>query len=157
MGKLRSTIKMMKGKGTAGPDNIPPSFLKSLGLLTLQKLLPILNSSVSLAYYPRIWRVATIIPLLETGNYLSEVPSFRPISLTSCVAKLLERILSNHLYYIAKTSNMFSRFQAGFQKGQSCEDQITRIVLAIEDGFQQRPMKGFVLTLLDFSKSYDTV
>ena len=52
---------------------------------------------------------------------------------------------------------MFSRFQAGFQKGQSCEDQITRIVLAIEDGFQQRPMKGSVLTLLDFSKSYDTV
>ena len=52
---------------------------------------------------------------------------------------------------------MFSRFQADFRKGWSCEDQITRIVQAIEDGFQQRPMKRSVLTLLDFSKAYDTV
>ena len=30
MGKLLSSIKKMKGKRAAGPDNIPPSFLKSL-------------------------------------------------------------------------------------------------------------------------------
>ena len=52
---------------------------------------------------------------------------------------------------------MFSEFQAGFCKGWSCENQITRIVQAIEDGFQQRPIKYSVLTLLDFSKAYDTV
>ena len=52
---------------------------------------------------------------------------------------------------------MFSQFQAGFRKGRSCEDQITRIVQAIEDGFQQRPMQRSVLTLLDFSKASDTV
>ena len=52
---------------------------------------------------------------------------------------------------------MFTRFQAGFRKGRSCEDQITRIVQAIEDGFQQRLMQRSVLTLLDFSKAYDTV
>ena len=52
---------------------------------------------------------------------------------------------------------MFSPFQTGFRKGRSCEDQITRIVQAIEDRFQQRPMKRSVLTLLDFSKAYDTV
>ena len=56
------------------------------------------------------------------------------------------------LYYIAETNNMFSRFQASFCKGWSCEDQITQIVQAIEDGFQQRLMKHSVLTLLDFSK-----
>ena len=84
-----------------------------------------------------IWRVATIIPLLKAGKSPSEVASFRPISLTSCVVKLLERIIADRLYYIAETNNMFSRFQAGFRKGRSCEDQITRIVQAIEDGFQQ--------------------
>ena len=52
---------------------------------------------------------------------------------------------------------MFSRFQAGFRKGPSCEDQINRLVQAIEDGFQQRPVQRSVLTLLDFSKAYDTV
>ena len=77
--------------------------------------------------------------------------------LTSCVVRLLERILADLLYYIDETSNMFSRFQAGFRKARSCEDQITRIVREIEDGFQQLPMKHSVLALLDFSKAYDTV
>ena len=147
----------MKGKGAASPDNIPPSFLKSLGPLALQELLSIFNSSFSLPHCPWIWRVATIIPLLKAGKSPSEVASFCPISLTSCVVKLLERILADRLYYIAETNNMFSRFQVGFRKRQSCEDQITWLVQAIEDGSQQRPMKRSILTLLDFSKPYDTV
>ena len=52
---------------------------------------------------------------------------------------------------------MFSRFQASFLKGQSCEDQITRIIQVSKDGFQQRLMKRSLSTLLDFSKAYDTV
>ena len=155
MSGLQSAIKKMKAKGAAGPGNIPPSFLKSLGPLALQELLSIFNSSFSLAHCPRIWRVATIIPLLKAGKAPSEVASFRPI--TSCVVKLLERILADRLYYIAETNNMFGRFQAGFRKGQSCEDQVTRINQAVEEGFQQRPMQRSVLTLLDFSKAYDTV
>ena len=135
----------------------PLSFLKSLGPLALQELLSIFNSSFSLAHCPRIWMVATVIPLLKTGKPPSEVTSFRPISVTSCVVKLLEHILGDRLCYIAETNNIFSRFQAGFCKGRSCEDQITGIVQAIEDDFQQRPMKRSVLTLLDFSKAYDTV
>ena len=125
----------MNGKGAAGPDNIPPSFLKSLGPLALQELLSIFNLSFSLAHCPRIWRVATIIPLLKAGKFPIEAASFCPISLTSCVVKLLERIIADRLYYIAETNKMFSRFQVGFRKGWSCEDQITWIVQEIEDGF----------------------
>ena len=157
MSELQSAIRKMKGKEAASPDNIPPSFLKSLGPLAVQELLSICNSSFSLAHCPRISRVATIIPLLKAGKSPSEVASFRPISLTSCVVKRLERILADRLYYIAETNNMFSRFQAGFHKGQSCEDHVTQKVQAIEDGFQQCSMKRSVLTLLDFSKAYNTV
>ena len=82
MSELPSAIKKMKGKGAAGPDNIPPSFLKSLGPLALQELLSIFNSSFSLAHCPRIWRVATIIPLFKAGKSPSEIASFCPISLT---------------------------------------------------------------------------
>ena len=133
MSELQSAIKKTKGKGTADPDNIPPSFLKSLGPLAHQELLSIFSSSFSLAHCPRVWRVATIIPLLKAGKPPSEIVSFCPISLTSCVVKLLERILADRLYYIAETNNMFSQFQASFHKGRTCEDQITRIVQAIED------------------------
>ena len=47
MSELQSAIKKMKGKGAAGPDNIPPSFLKSLGPLALQELLSIFTAHES--------------------------------------------------------------------------------------------------------------
>ena len=122
MGELQSAIKKMKGKRAVGPDNIRPSFLKSLGPLALRELLSIFNSSFSLVHCPQIWRVASIIPLLKARKSPIEVASFCSISLMSCVIKFLERILADRLYYIAKTNNLFSWFLAGFCKVHSCED-----------------------------------
>ena len=157
MSVLKAAISRVKRKGAAGPDNIPPTFLKALGTRALTELLAIFNSSFDLADCPRIWRIATIIPILKAGKSAKEVASYRPISLTSCVVKLLERILEDRLYLIAETSNLLTKFQAGFRRGRSCEDQILRITQAIEDGFQHKPMHRSVLGLLDFSKAYDTV
>ena len=112
--ELTSAIQRMKKKGAAGPDNTPPTFLKALGPLALQELLSIFNESFRHANNPRIWRVAIIILILKAGKLPSEVASYRPISLTSCVVKLLERMIADRLYYIAETNNLFSRFQAGF-------------------------------------------
>ena len=135
MSDLQYAIKKMKGKGAPSLDNFPPSFLKSLGLFALLDLLYIFNLSFWLAHFSKIWRVATIIPLLKAEISFSEFASFRPISLKSCVVKHLERILADRLYYITQTNNMFSQLQAGFCKHQMCEDQITRIVQTNKDGF----------------------
>ena len=75
----------------------------------------------------------------------------------SCIVKPQEHIIPDCLYYIAETKNLFSWFQVRFCKGRSCEDQITQIVQAIKDGFQQCPMKHSKLILLDFSKAYNTI
>ena len=156
MTELKAAISRIKKKGAAGPDNIPPTFLKALGSKALTELLSIFNSSFDLADCPRIWRIATIIPILKAGKSAREVASYRPISLTSCVVKLLERIIADRLYHIAETSNLLTKFQAGFRRGRSCEDQILRIKQAIEDGFQHKPMHHSIIALLDFSKAYDT-
>ena len=67
----------------------------------------------------------------------SEVVSYHPISLTSCIVKLFERILTDGLCYIAESKHLFCHFQTGFRKGHKCEDQILQIVQAIEDGFKK--------------------
>ena len=48
----------------------------------------------------------TIIPLIKAGKSPSEVASFCPISLTSCVVKLLERIIAHRLYYTAERKHV---------------------------------------------------
>ena len=72
-GELLSTIKKMKCKDAASPDNITPKFLKSLGPLALQELLSIFNSFYSLAHCPHIWRCPQSFHYLKLGNILVEL------------------------------------------------------------------------------------
>lgn len=146
--ELKRAIATMKRKGAAGPDDIPPPFLKAIGPNALAELLCIFNTSFLTAACPQTWRNAIIVPLLKAGKPASELASFRPVSLTSCIAKLLERMICERLYHMAETKGWISRFQAGFRRGRGCEDQILRLTQAIDDGFQARPMKRSVLVLL---------
>ena len=125
MRELKRAIAKLRAKGAAGPDDIPPSFLKALGDKALQTLLDIFNSSFHLAECPQIWKNAIIIPLLKSGKPPGELKSFRPISLTSCIVKLLERMLADRLIHIAETNNMLSSYQAGFRRGRSCKPSTT--------------------------------
>ena len=134
-----------------------PTFLKALGTVALAELLAIFNAAFELGVCPQIWRQAIIITLLKAGKPASELASFRPISLTSCICKTFERMLSDRLFHIVETRNLLSPYQAGYRKMRACDDQIGRIIQGIEDGFEQDPFHRSVLVLLDFSKAFDQV
>ena len=157
MQELETAIKRMRRKGAPGEDDIPPAFLKELGPVAKKELLDICNQSLRESKCPQIWLNAIIIPLLKAGKSPSQLASFRPVSLTSCVSKALERMFAERIYYLAESNQWFSSIQAGFRRGHSCADQIIRIVQAIEDGFQQPKMNRAVLVLLDYSKAFDMV
>ena len=97
-----------------------------------------------------------IIPLLKAGKPDSELESFRPISLTSCIVKLLKRLINNRLYYLAESKGWISDSQAGFRKLRSCENQLIKIVHHVSDGFQTRfngkPQRT-VMAMFDYSKA----
>ena len=122
MAELKRAIKKMKRKGAAGPDEIPPSFIKELGPIALQELLNIFNLCLETSFCPQIWRLAHIIPLLKAGKPASNLASYRPISLTSCLGKVLEKIINDRLYYLAESQGWFHPAQAGFKKGKGCDD-----------------------------------
>ena len=67
----------------------------------------------------------------------------------------MERLVAERLYYIVESAGIIHRFQAGFRKGRSCEDQILKVVQAIENGFAKPEVERTVLVLLDFSSAYD--
>ena len=69
----------------------------------------------------------------------------------------MERMIAEHIYHFMETNGHFSKLQAGFRRGRSCEDQTLRITQAIEDGFNQTDMQISVLVLLDYSAAFDTV
>ena len=103
MRELKRALAKMKRKG-------PWAFLKELGPKALGLLLDIYNESFLHAECPQIWRMAIIVPLLKSGKSPKEIKSFRPISLTSCVLKLLERLVAERMYYLVETMGILHRF-----------------------------------------------
>ena len=152
---MNAALRKMRRRGAPVSDDIPPAFLMELGTKGRTELLKICNLSFTDANVPQIWRHGVIIPLLKRGKPASNIESFRPISLTSCVVKLLERMIAARLYTMAEEQNWLNNNQAGFRKGRSCEDQIIKLIQDVSDGFQAKKMQRTVMALLDYSKAYD--
>ena len=155
--ELSNAIDSAKAKGAPGEDQISPRFIKALGPLARSFLLDLFNDSWAKGTCPASWRTATIIPLLKKGKPSSAIDSYRPVSLTSCMAKTMERMVATRLSYLAETRGWWCPEQSGFRRQRCCEDQILRLSQSISDGFQSRPPLRSVISLLDFSKAFDTV
>ena len=141
-----------------GPDKVAYPTLKHLPRSGMDFLLHIFNLPWSLQSFPFIWKTFFIIPIHKMGMPLGPPASFRPISLTSCVSKLFERIiLSRLLFFLESNSILFPR-QAGFRPGRSTLDQILYCSQFISDGFNKpRPGSRTILSIIDFSKTFDSV
>ena len=121
-------------------------------------LLHIYNLSWSSHSFPSIWKTSSIIPIHKMGKPLDSPASFRPISLTSCVSKLFERIILSGLLFFLESNSILSLRQAGFRPGRSTLDQILYLSQSISDGFNKpRPGSRTILSITDFSKAFDSV
>ena len=120
---------------TTGPDKVAYSMLKHLPRSGMDFLLHIFNLSWTLHFFPSIWKTFSIIPIHKMGKPLNSPASFQPISLTSCISKLLERIILSRLLLFLKSNSILSPRQAGFYPGRSTLDQILYLSQSILDGF----------------------
>ncbi|KAK7093030.1 hypothetical protein V1264_008689 [Littorina saxatilis] len=129
--------------------------LQHLGNTALQKLLDIYNLSWKQGQVPQCWREATMIPILKRGKNKSKAQSYRPISLTSCVCKTMERIINQRLQLYLETQSIIAPEQAGFRQYRSTEDQTTHLSQVIEDAFQAK--KAVLAVFIDLQKAFDKV
>ena len=121
-------------------------------------LLHIFNLSWSSHSFPSIWKTSSIIPIHKMGKPPDSPASFRPISLTSCVSKLFERIILSRLLFFLESNSILSPRQAGFRPGRSTLDQILYLSQSISDGFNKpRPGSRTILSTINFSKACDSV
>ena len=107
-----------------GPDKVAYPMLKHLPCSGMDLLLHIFNLSWSSHSFPSIWKTSSIIPIHKMGKHLDSPASFWPISLTSCVSKLFERIILSRLLFFLESNSILSPRQAGFCPGRSTLDQI---------------------------------
>jgi len=107
---------------------------------------------------PTRWRRQLIKPLLKEGKDPKQTISYRPISLTSCLGKILERMIADRLIYILETKNLLNDNQAGFRQGRCTTDQILKLIQEASDGIHDRQGRTrTMVAFFDYEKAYDKV
>ena len=140
-----------------GPDKVAYPMLKHLPGSGMDFVLHIFNLSRCMHSIPSIWKTYFIITIHKMGKPLDSPASFRPISLTSCVSKLFERIILSRLLFFLESNSILSSYQAGFRTGRCILDQILFLAQSISDRFNKpRPGSRTILSTIDFSKAFDS-
>ena len=137
-----------------GPDEIHYQMLKHLPESSLQALLSIFNHIWTTGDFPEDWRLATVIPIPKPGKDPAEPTNYRPIALTSCLCKTLERMINKRLIWYLESNNLLSRYQSGFRAGCSTNDNLVKLETFIRDAFVKK--EHVVAVFFDLEKAYDT-
>ena len=91
-----------------GPDKVAYPMLKHLPRSGMNFLVHIFNFYWTLHSFPSIWKISSVIPIHKMGKPLDSTASFRPISLTSCVSKLFERVILSRLLFFLESNSILS-------------------------------------------------
>ena len=153
--ELDCAMISLKLKKSPGPDKIHNEMLLHLGPKSRKKLLQLFNDSWREGVVPQSWREAIMIPIHKKGKDKSKPESYRPISLTSCTGKLLERLINTRLMWHLEDQQLISPKQAAFRQDRSTEDQVTYLAQAIEDAFQNK--QHTIAIWIDLEKAFDRV
>ena len=151
--ELTRTLQITKST-TPGPDFIPTDFLSKM---TIEHQLKLLNFYNYIWHhgFPRQWTESIIIPILKFGKISTDGKSYRPIALTNCVCKILERMVNYRLMCYIETKNLLNPYQSGFRRGHSTLDGLCRL----ESDIRLALLRGeyCIGIFLDFVSAFDEV
>ena len=145
---------LQKSHDTAtGPDQVHYQLLKHLPDECLRTLLDLYNDVWDTGNIPPPWKEATVIPIPKPGKDHTKAINYRPIALTSCLCKTMERMLNDRLVYVLEYNGLITDFQCGFRKNRSTTDHLVRLETFIRDAFVK---KEHVAVFFYLEKAYDT-
>ena len=141
--ELRSAVNGLRSV-SEGPDRVNNDMLMHLPECAMDILLAIFNRLWESGEFPAVWREAVVVPLLKPGKSGSDPLHYRPISLTSCLCKLMERLVNVRLVWFLESNSILTEAQCGFRRNRSTVDHLITLDTVIRTAFKQRRHVGAV-------------
>jgi hypothetical protein len=120
-------LQQLNSDKLPGPEGIHPRILKEcLSLLSagIQKLY---RKSLDAGTVPEDWRTGHVTPIFKKGAG-TQVGNYRPVSLTSVVCKVMEKIIRKAILDHLTNKGILSEYQHGFGNGRSFSTQLLHVV-----------------------------
>ncbi len=151
---VRKVLCKLEPKYGNDPDGIPSAILRILSYELAEPLAALFRESLASGVLPVTWKMADIVAIFKKGS--SSVPgNYRPVSITSSVCRVFERILYEHLMYYIRMHRLISDEQFGFLKRRSTELQLLLCVDAWSKSLDEN--RSIDTVYIDLAKAFDTV
>ena len=83
-------ISTLDANKAVAPDTLRNKMLIAITVQISKPICMLFNNSLHQNIFPTNWKLAHVIPLLKAGDK-SFLANYRPVSLLSCVSKILEK------------------------------------------------------------------
>ena len=97
---------------------------------------------------PESWIEATVKPIPKPDKDHTDRSNYRPIALTSCVCKTMERMINDRLIWFLESNNIIKKFQNGYRHQRSTNDHLVRLETFIREAFIKKEHLGSVFFIL---------
>ena len=149
-----NVLKSLNSSTSVGPDNIPNIFLKKMFTFLASPLARLYEQSFIVNFIPDCWKLARIVPLHKKGP-TNVASNYRPISLTSNICKVMEKIIGAQIWKYFTEHDLISKKQFGFQKNSSTTMQLLQCYNTWVKN--QNNGIGSDAIYIDYSKAFDSV
>ncbi len=152
--RILSKLSKLKNGKAPGEDGFTPDFLKRIGVYICEPLARIFNLSMQAGKVPEDWKTANVTPLFKKGS--RKVPgNYRPVSLTSCIGKLMESVIKDKITQHLEKFKLIRNSQHGFRAKRSCLTNLLEFLEFVTEYVD----KGLPVDAiyLDFQKAFDKV
>ena len=138
-----------------GIDNIKYMHIIQAPEQLQQILAKIYNLITQYGYIPKQWK-ETIIKMIPKNSKDSTNPkNYRPISLTSTLLKLYEKIINERIVHYLHSNNIIPLQQAAYRKKTATTHQLHRLTNYLAN--RKTNMKVTAAVYLDIQGAFDTV
>ncbi len=151
----RALASIKKVKVSTGVDTVSYRMLKEAPESFLKILLDFFQRCWDGGTIPAGWKHAIVVPIHKHGKPRKELGSYRPISLTSHLGKVYERVIKNRLEYYCESKKVFPVCQAGFRRGRGVTDHLVKLGEHVGRAIGRR--KVLLTCFFDISRAYDQV
>ncbi|KAI5720714.1 hypothetical protein M8J77_010740 [Diaphorina citri] len=157
MWELTSAIKSLKPHSSPGPDDIHNQMFFHLTEKSKSLLLRIFNQMWKENSFPSGWKKSIIIPIPKPNKDKTLPENMRPISLTSCLCKLFERLVIKRLNFFLESNHLLALEQSGCRKNtsRSCLDNLVNLQTEISDAIVNK--QYLLCVFYDIVGAYDCV
>ena len=152
--ELLHYLKKLDPNKSTTPFCVHPRVLKEAAEELSHPITLIYKASLHQGRLPDCWKQGFVTPIHKSGD--RHLPTnYRPITITSNLCRLLEKIIKSKMMEHVLNNNLLSKDQHGFVNGRSCLSNLLQTLDELIDSYD----KGEIIDeiFLDFAKAFDKV